>query len=247
MDGSFSPRKVYKNAPIIEAVVDFRFVPEEEGGLLKLYANSREQFSTFYPDVRKQIRNEIKIDPANQTAPTSFVPHEALRLASLDGKKILHIESNCFILSQLAPYENWETLVQAMKNGLETLFGRDLNRKIARIGIRFINRFDLPGPSVELSDYLKVYPQIPFAFDINSFTMQSVFPLDDINSKLVIRQALVPSPKSDAVSILLDFELFNEEERLFTPKVWDFLEHFHQKKNDAFERSITDKLRKIIL
>lgn len=247
MVGTSAPRKTYKRAPIIEAIVDFRFIAVDDFDFLKLDSAMRGKFSSRYPNIEKQIRKEFRIDVTNPAEPPSVVSHEVLRLASLDGKKILHLKPDNFTFSQLAPYECWDNFVKEVRAGVKGFLDQCSPRIITRVAVRFINRFDFPGPSVDLSEYLKIYPQMPPSFELNSFTMQSIIPLDDIKSMLVVRQALVAPHKPDTVSILLDFDLFNEEIRDNIDRVWDFLEELQRKKNQIFESSITDKTRDLIL
>ncbi len=76
--------------------------------------------------------------------------------------------------------------------------------------------------------------------------MQAIIAQNELNSTLVISQALVPALRVGEISILLDFDLFNEEVRPCTNEVWDFFEKLHQKKNEIFEIAIIDKTREMI-
>ncbi len=242
-----SARRTYKKAPIIEAIVEFRFADTESFDFQSLESSIQGKFSNNYPNVKKQIHSEFRIGMNNNLTSPSVISHEILRFSSQSEKNILHLKPDSFAFSQLAPYGGWDSFISEARKSLNIFLDARPSDEIIRIALRFINRFDFPGPSVELTDYLKIYPQLPSTFDLNAFTMQSILTLDEIKSVMVVRQALVAPSKPDIVSILLDFDLFNEEKRAYTSKVWDFLDVLHEKKNQFFESSITDKTRELIL
>lgn len=70
--------------------------------------------------------------------------------------------------------------------------------------------------------------------------------MNDINSTLIITQALIPPIKANTVSILLDYDLFNEEVRSCESDFWSFLDLLRTRKNEIFESSITDRTRRLI-
>lgn len=81
---------------------------------------------------------------------------------------------------------------------------------------------------------------------MKGFSLQATLSQSDINSTLIITQVLIPSHKPDAVSILLDFDLFNEDLRSIEDDFWLFMEKLRARKNQFFENSITDKARALI-
>lgn len=239
-------RRIYRKAPIIEALIDIQVEPANNFDLSVLETAARDRFINKYPLVEQQIQTQFRI-PLNATPLESPVSSQkGLRFTSPDGKQILQIKNNSFSFSRLAPYDRWETF----KDEAAQLF--DLYREIinpisiTRSAVRFINRFNFTKPSIELSEYLRIFPQVPENFEMKGLTMQVIIAQDELNSTLVISQALVPASKVGEISLLLDFDLFNEEVRPCTNEIWDFFEKLHVKKNEIFERSITDKTREMI-
>jgi uncharacterized protein (TIGR04255 family) len=236
----------YPLAPIIEAVIDIRVLPAKDIDFSKFDQAVREKFLKEYPHVAKQFQNEFRLQGGEYPQANPITSNVGLRFTSEDNKEILQIKENGFTFSKLAPYENWEKY-RAKAKHLWTIYQKaTLPQHINRIAVRFINRFDFPGTSIELSDYLNVFPQLPERNLMKGFSMQAILNQAEINSTLIITQALVPSNKPDTVSILLDFDLFNEELRLPEDDFWLYLEQLRIRKNQIFENSITEKTRELI-
>ena len=169
-----------------------------------------------------------------------------LRFTSEHNKEILQIRENGFSFSKLAPYENWEKFRDKAKH-LWAIYQKATSpQHIIRIAVRFINRFDFPGTNIELSDYVNVFPQVPDSNSMKGFSMQAILDQTDLDSTLIITQASIPSITPNTVSILLDFDLFNEKMRSPEDDFWEFLEKLRVRKNHFFEISITDKTRELI-
>lgn len=236
----------YPKAPIIEAVIDLKVLPAKDIDFSKLELAVREKFQTKYPTVSKQFQNEFQLESGDYPQINPIASYPELRFASEDGKQILQLKEQGFTFSRLTPYEHWEKFSNEAKHLWMIYQKATLPQSITRIAVRFINRFDFPGMTVALADYLKIFPQMPDNYLIKGFSLQAILSQDDINSTLIITQALIPPIKPNTVSVLLDFDLFNEELRSCNEDFWPFLEKLRIRKNDIFENSITEKTRKLI-
>lgn len=236
----------YPLAPIIEAVIDIRVLPRKDLNFETLDQIVRKEFLKDYPLVAKQFQNEFLLQSGQFPQANPVTSNIGLRFTSESNNEILQIRENGFSFSKLAPYENWEKFRDKAKYLWAIYQKTTFPQHIIRIAVRFINRFDFPGTNIELSDYLNVFPQVPECNFIKGFSMQAVLNQSDIDSTLIITQALIPSANPDTVSILLDFDLFNEKQRSPKDDFWIFLEQLRKRKNHFFEISITDKTRELI-
>jgi|SRR5579862_1977503 len=238
-------RRIYKNPPIIEAVLDLKFTPGDSFDFAKLDASCREKYTREYPIVLKQVQNNVSFEFSENPALGPVISHEGLRFVSADEKQILQLKTDGFTFSRLKPYEQWESFRDEAKKLLDIYQELALPKNVTRVALRFINRFDFPTSSVDLSEYLNIFPQIPDIYKLNGLAMQVILDQPDIRSTLVISQALIPPARPGVISLLLDFDLFNQESRDFD-KLSDFLALLHSKKNEVFESAITDKTREMI-
>jgi uncharacterized protein (TIGR04255 family) len=121
---------------------------------------------------------------------------------------------------------------------------------VTRIALRYINRIYIPQTVYELSDYFRLYPQIPEKIpqDINGFFMQFQMPQKDLaaNALAVINLASAQMREDGAQSVALDIDLFTAcELEPSSEEIFSLLEIIRTRKNELFEACITDKSREL--
>ena len=76
--------------------------------------------------------------------------------------------------------------------------------------------------------------------------MQLTIPHPDIECVALLNQALIEPRQPGLASIILDIDLFRQENVPQDEKeMWDFFEVLHDRKNDVFEACLTDKAREL--
>lgn len=236
----------YTSAPIIEAVIDLRVLPKKDLSFVALDEAVRKEFLKEYPHVVKQFQNEFLLQSGEFPQVNPITSNEGLRFTSENNKEILQIRESGFIFSKLAPYENWEKFRDRAKHLWAVYQKTTSPQSVVRVAVRFINRFDFSGENIKIPDYLNIFPHIPEKSVMKGFSMQAILDQSDIDSTLIITQAQIPAAHPNTVSILLDFDLFNEKQRAPEDNFWDLLEVLRLRKNHFFEISITDKTRELI-
>ena len=126
--------------------------------------------------------------------------------------------------------------------------------KIKRIGVRYINRIDIPfkkGNKIDVEDYLTIFPKYPEPQLLTSFskyTMQIIGPFSIEGFYLIINTNVVKSPLIDHFSIVLDLDLSPQGDMpQRNDKVWEMINQMREYKNNAFEMCITDKARELFV
>jgi len=125
--------------------------------------------------------------------------------------------------------------------------------KIGRIGVRYINRLDVPvghgsgqPVSVQPRDYLLIYPEYPeSAFgSVQDYTMQCVTALPGIASRATISVATTPSPVPHCESIIFDIDIGRETEvPQREDQIFSLLDSIRVEKNRIFADCLTDKAK----
>ncbi|MBV8721900.1 MAG: TIGR04255 family protein, partial [Candidatus Eremiobacteraeota bacterium] len=64
-------------------------------------------------------------------------------------------------------YESWELFRNEAKRLFEICCEVLSIKEVTRVSVRFINRFDLPGNSINLSEYFTVFPYVSSKFHMN--------------------------------------------------------------------------------
>jgi uncharacterized protein (TIGR04255 family) len=249
-------RAHYSRAPITEAVIDLRVTRSEEFTIEDL-ARIRDAVADRYPRQEGVYARQVNISVGEPGQIETLHQQIGFRFSDQSGRQILQARMDGFAFSVLAPYDRWETFRDEARH----LWGvyRSLTRveSITRVAVRYINRIDIPlaaAPIIRFEDYVRTYPEIPSDWpydDLQSYFMQLQIPQVDLGGIVVINQATAPPPDQETASILLDFDLFREEyEEPWQvdddTAVWEFLEQLHNRKNEYFERSITDRTRGLI-
>jgi uncharacterized protein (TIGR04255 family) len=235
----------YKRPPVTEAVIEVRLATKID---FKIVEKLKDKFADTHPLPPIPIVNydfEMKNDEA-------VVSKQGVgyRLTSADGLDIVTLAPNSLSTSRLAPYEGWEAIFSgAMQNW--GIWKRFVGwQPINRIGIRFVNRIDIPSTTnpIETADYFKFSIDVP-KFEkgrMNAFVVQASIDLFQDNFKVTLNSANVPGALVGHHSFVLDIDLFRELELPQNDEgLWGCINSARQMKNTIFEACITDKTREI--
>ena len=238
----------YPKAPITEAIIDIR-VELPEGTSVAALEKVHEGLETAYPTKKNRIVAEIRGQIGDRgAAAAARSTHDGYLFTSWDEKQVFQARLDGFTMSRLAPYESWEPL----RNEAQRLWNvyRSVAKptKVARLAVRYVNRLDLPLPVRDLKDYLRTVPEVSpdLPQNLAGYFMQLRIPQEDIQSLLLLSQAIIDPAKPGVASIVLDIDVFRVEELPTGEQgVWDFLEVLRNRKNQLFEACITDKAREL--
>ena len=238
----------YAHAPITEAIIDLKVtLPEgfSANDLENIYADISENFP-----IKEQIHAgsllfqsgpSIKIDASRE--------HHGFLFRSKDGLRIFQATLSGFTFNRLGPYDTWEEFSGDARRLWEVYKAVCKPSSVVRVALRFINRLDLPGPTLDFNEYLRTVPEVSPVLPqgLSGFFMQLQIPQEDLNCTLIINEAFTPPTSPELVSVILDFDLFREHIWQSDDKeIWRFIEELRHRKNLAFEASITDKTRRLI-
>ena len=249
-------RTHYSNAPITEAIIDMRVI-QAQGFSIDDLAAIQEVEADRYPNRQSEViySGRMYIEEAEGPLQTESAHQQTgFRLVSQDKRETFIARLDGFVYSIQAPYDRWETF----RDEARRLWGSYLSVSdavgVTRAAVRYINQLNFPGAEVEMKDYLRTVPEVSPDFPhggLAGFFMQLQIPQPDLECMLILNEAPTQAPNPETTSILLDFDLFRE--RFDRPwkvdennEVWEFMERLHQRKNEVFEASITEKTRRLI-
>jgi|SRR5581483_5314229 len=239
--------KHYSKAPIIEAIIDFRVSLSEEATIDSLVSLKKSLVNAF------PVQEELTINTTEvllNDNPTSKITSQdkGFRFSSEDKQQVLILTTGGFTFSYLHPYDRWETFRDSARSFWNRYKSVCHPSRINRVGVRYINRLDLPFS--KLNAYLLLHPTVPPIPNRASlgFFMQLRVPQPDIEGMLIINEANIDTPNPETLSILLDIDVFREAtwDASNDDTVWAFLEKLRERKNEVFEASITQKTRELI-
>jgi len=243
----------YPRAPITEAIIDFQISPAAGCGQDGL-ATIVKTFLADYPEVNERFRGSLIVEfPVGEGGGT---PVEASPRSSVQGfvafsagkERAFQARLDGFSASKLAPYKTWEDFRDEARRlwlGYKQVTNPGF---IRRIGLRYINRIDVPLPCTDIKEFVRttveVSPQLPQA--VTHFYMQLHLPQPDLNANCIINSALLPRSTLMFLPVLFDIDLVRETN---VPQdeieIWELLDKMRTRKNEIFEGSITDRARSL--
>lgn len=242
-----NPRHL-NNAPITEAIIDFR-VKIPSGFDIKELLSVKEVLANSYPksEPRKFITGSFGIEngkPFVQTPKEEGI--QGYFFKSTDEKNIAQFRVDGFTFNRLQPYPDWETVLSEAKELWALYSSRAEPEVITRIAVRYINILELQLPIRDFNDYINAPPVIPESLpqDVSQFLTKVVIHEGDITAN--ITQTLDKSPKPEHIRIILDIDVFIFNELgIRMEDIWADFERLHTMKNRIFWESITEKTARL--
>lgn len=193
-------------APLIEAVMEVQFV----GGLS---ADDVEQVKSdltqWYPSVTENKQTEFMYDVGAETLNVDDA-RSFYRLEAMDDTDIALVRPNGFAVSQLAPYKSWDTLFARFDRDWRNIEERCGPRSAARLGIRSINRIDVPlvDGVARYEDYFAGYVRLPDSLpNVSDFYFRVSFDIPSIGAVALVQSAVLAPAVEGKASFALDIDL----------------------------------------
>ena len=237
----------YVNAPIVEAILEVsihRTAPIQLSELASVVEDDN-----AYPQRVDLIiaSGQMTVGPKVSASATS--QQIGYQFISADQTMIIHCKQDGLAISRLKPYTDWNNVFGEFRRIWERYVSVIKPEIIRQTAVRYVNRFDLPGTKVELSDYFRTYPQVSedIKADICGFLIQLQIPQPDIQGLAVITQAGVPPASPGVISILLDIVVSLPLDKPATIDALEGpLETLHRRKNELFEACMKPAVRDLI-
>lgn len=240
----------YEHAPITEAVIELPcgLLPETRpSDLLRVC----DQIKSDYPKKSDQHEAQVMLDVLAGSS-SSAQRLIGYRLLSDDERQIVQVRLNAFAFSRLAPYDRWETMrAEALR--LWTVYRNSLSPvRISRIGVRYINRVDVPSQNpdqgIDLDQYFETAPRIAASLPqrMTNFFMRLQIPINGTGATAIVTETGVPSAVAGSVSTILDIDTFIQADHFDEESAWKATDFLRDQKNRFFEACITDKVRELI-
>jgi len=237
----------YKRAPIQEAIIDLRLdTPCSYDAAAKAARKAKGEY--FYSD--PEGINEVTLDTLTGKH-TSKQSQTGVKLSSLDRADVALFRINGFTSARLAPYFGWDNFCARTRRDWNIYKTALAHSKVVRIGVRYVNRIDIPtdpGALRNLENYLTVFPNLPpgqFA-PMTAYNIQVVRPFLVDNCNIIINSGLIPSPLLNHMSLVLDIDVGCDSHiPIKDADMWELITRMRAHKNEIFEGCITDESRRI--
>lgn len=243
-----------KDAPIVEALIDFRVnLPAEI--TLEVLKDITEALPPEYTDIEEKhrIRAEFKLKIEEGAPAQANIEQERAPFGFFckteDGKNIAQVRLDGFTFSELKPYSDWETFSQKAKLIWDLYQGKTGCDVIPRVAVRYINHMALPlAQGDEFEKYLKSPPTVPDTLPqlMSNFLKCVTISSPDEGINAHITQALMPPEEPGKVTVILDIDVFKDlGEDVVVDDIWPIFEALRKFKNDIFFSHITDEAKEL--
>ncbi len=165
---------------------------------------------------------------------------------SADGRQVANFQRDAFSFSRLSPYQGWEVFSAEAIRLYQVYLLLAQPAEAQRIGLRFINQFDVPAAGFELSDYFTQPPSAHAGLPLERavFFHQDLFRVPGhfyaVNVIRTLQPALSQGGLHIAPKLILDIDIFTESPILpDVPKILSRLREMRWIKNKVFFGSLT--------
>ena len=231
----------YSHPPITEAVIELRLVEAVDPRLVEKVSDA---LAVHYPRLQILDNHELEIRPTGFPIASRSVGH-IYRRASDAQTEIMVVSVNNFAVAQLPDYPSWEVFIERFRRDWEAWRHIMNVQRLGRIGVRYINRIDIPTDShlIQEKDYLNTFINMPDLFGNEyRYALQVSFPCPAIGGMVLVNSGVVPSPLEGHVSILLDIDISKDHSLpMRESEFFNLLNEFRNEKNRVFEACLTQK------
>lgn len=238
----------YRKPPIVEAIIEVRFASNvDDQSLERFEAIVRDRYPT-----PPQLVTNLNVE--NFGSAIRINQEQAgFKIFSVDGTFTVTAGRNLVATARAAPYVGWDNfMTEARANWADWI--RAVGWKdVTRIGLRYINRIDIPMTSehqvMNMADYFNFYvipPTIMEFGPMNGYAAAIEIPMLEQPYKLILNTGPVPNPLLKTASFILDLDLsLGKNLPRNAQDLWNTIESLRSIKNSAFEACITPKSRSL--
>jgi uncharacterized protein (TIGR04255 family) len=253
-------RRRYENPPVIEAVARFRW-SEPIAWNVTIPGVLLEHLRDLYPGETKgqailQAGMFSGAEGAEVGSGLAPGPHAGFQLrtgaqrilfSDEAGSRMLGVSAEDVSVHGTQPYEGWESLEQRLVDALERVNDALSNEvpMYSQVGLRYINKVEIPHERVRFEDHLTIGLSFPDAFppNMSAFLERAEMQYPDEDVVLAFTWASTEAPKGCS-AFVLDLDLVASlPEPVTLEQAREVLRDLKLKEGRAFEALLQDGLR----
>ncbi len=243
------PERRYRKPPVIEALCEIYFAgsswDETVPGLFY------ERIKGEYPKKQQRTIQEAQITmgPEQAVAGVRQLP-PWMQFVSDEKHRMIQITRDLLVVNQLHPYPHFETWEPEIYRSLRIYQELAQPKKVARLGVRYINRIVIPEARLRMEDYFTVYPNLPERLGDahGAFFVRVEAPKVEQRHTVLITfgTAPRPDPSKKGQAFMLDlYDIVDVNAPVDDAALKEQIGQAHDNLVVAFEDSITDRLREL--
>jgi uncharacterized protein (TIGR04255 family) len=234
-----------KNSPIQEVACEFRFKVNNVLSAENINLFS-EEIAILFPIRKKGASTnfEVKIDSSKSELEKKVFEFD--QFFSTDEKCFIQLDQERLSIHKIQPYDSWTKLLPYISLAYTSYLKLFNPTEINRLGLRYINRFRIPGKDINLVDHFFIVPGIlnpRLPPQMMSFMVGSIFELNDNNDNLKVQlMSELTTPEVTQFMFDLDYSLVKPESiQLSDTGINQWLNLAHTNIEEFFFNSLTSK------
>lgn len=240
--------KKYNNSPIIEAVCEFRFTDDSSWDITipgLIYEDVRVEF----PNKTQRIHQEVNISTTQEPSgkiQSQVQKSEIAVFLTRNEKTLINVGPRTFSINQLKPYITWTDFKSRIEYAFNKLIRRVEDASIQRIGLRYINRIEIPGKDMDLKDYFEFRPFLgpKLPQNLNSFIIGCIFPHFDERDTCKVQLTNAVPEKNENSAFILDIDYaLAKPKSISADQSLEWVEKAHDSIESTFEGCISQSIR----
>jgi uncharacterized protein (TIGR04255 family) len=238
----------YPNPPIQEALIDIQVTAPPDFTAEKL-KSTLQGLENQFPEIRENVQLiqgfQLSVAGENQSFSSSRSVDGYLFISNA-AKKTVQARRDSFTFNKLRPYTEWKEFKAEAKELWQRYSELVQPVAIRRLGLRYINRIELPHGLLDLREFCLLFPDIPQPIPqgLAEFFQRFIAPKDN-GLISAVSLALDYSNPNLRPAIILDIDVFFmvSNAGLESESMWAGFEEMRVLKNEIFSASLTQKAK----
>jgi len=234
-----------KNAPIREAILDFR-VKARQGFHAQEFEALRTRLRDQFPKMDKRSRFEtmVQMSEGGAQSKTQDLGLQGYFFKSEDERNVAQFRIDGFTFNRLRPYTSFDEILPLAMEMWDVYCGVAKPEVVTRLAVRCINDIPLPGSLIELEEYLRAAPTIPpeLPQGLSSYVSRVTIHQDEPRLTANIFQAYQSDITTRQIKVILDIDVYKQHQyAVDEPAISDTLQQLRAFKNRIFFNVLTDE------
>jgi len=249
-------RKQYENPPLVEVFCEFFFEPADGAGWDSLLMGEfyRDLGKEAYPKKKRVKAVGIEVKLGSSEGPRiqhHGPPTPRHQFISADGNSIVQAGENMLVVNQMPPYYGWERFEGEVARVLDVYLSVWGIKSVTRVALHYIDRIDIPGETIQLEDYFRLYPVLPESLmsrPIANLAMAFEMAGESEGDVLALTFHQQPSADPDKSSFRFQWDYVGTLPRApEVPRLGEWLRVAHDATSLAFRSTITPRCESLFV
>ncbi len=239
----------FPKAPISEAILDIQAQFAQPIELARLEA-FHDEIRDQYPIRQSRMKWQGQIELGEKRVTQEISKEvQGFLFRSADEIHVVQARQDGFTFNWLKRYENWETFRDEARRHWERYRDNFHPEAVSRLGLRYVNRIEIPLPFNDFREYVKTAPDIAGGLPqgLSALFMRIEIP-DEKRSLLAIITETFQPPVDQGSRLPFIFDIDIVRAAMFeatSETIWETLEAMREYKNEIFFRSVTDRAKEL--